>query len=739
MFQGSRTEDIDVSLFQSQDALQCSRHAPLIRGFREYCESNPDETRLEKDMGFCKGSSLGEVTMTESVSSLGLYWNLLLVNEGNGVEDFAKGDIMDSDWVDVNKIKRWKTECLTSHGYQCENPMKIWTTKPAWLVDVELECIVPGTSESTFVALSYTYGNHLGLSVDVELSARLQQPYAFRAPDISELLPPLFRHAMFLTKALGERYLWADALCIVHGDSAELTRQLNMMSSIYASAVLTIIAADGDANDGIVGLEGASNPRALDQRIIQFGERKIAVRDSHYFSLVGGPQPYFSRAWTFQEHKIAKRKLFFLGRQAHWECQHQQFHEELASGAEVDTYIEPRLVESLAGFPVLSSIGNIICSYNECNLRYPEDALPGIIGLLSVMSRSFDGGFLYGIPEMFFDRALAWRPYWPHTEIQRRIQSDRPELARLPHSHLPSWSWIGWKGMVDLGHEASRINDGESSIEETYPITDWYTAISPTAEPSERRRIHSKWYENREAWRKTKMQLPGWTRVEFKSDEGTFRGEPRIFPAGCEGFVYRHLDMPKVKDWGPTDDWYFPFPVQHISGETMASMPEQTPYLFSLTQRARVQGRKTSNETNVITLCDRSKGHAIGKLHLHSRDQLQLFPDVQEASSVTDEHAHALETPISTLGKELSDMSLAATTGNDAFEIEVIAISLTRFYSKTWNEEASRYERPIRRTEKYNVLWIEWKDGIAYRKAGGVVQKEQWEQLELEDVHVVLG
>ncbi|KAF2824834.1 hypothetical protein CC86DRAFT_420065 [Ophiobolus disseminans] len=39
----------------------------------------------------------------------------------------------------------------------------------------------------------------------------------------------------------------------------------------------------------------------------------------------------------------------------------------------------------------------------------------------------------------------------------------------------------------------------------------------------------------------------------------------------------------------------------------------------------------------------------------------------------------------------------------------------------------------------YNVLWVEWKDGIAYRKALGRVYKEAWEAQTFEEIDVILG
>lgn len=41
--------------------------------------------------------------------------------------------------------------------------------------------------------------------------------------------------------------------------------------------------------------------------------------------------------------------------------------------------------------------------------------------------------------------------------------------------------------------------------------------------------------------------------------------------------------------------------------------------------------------------------------------------------------------------------------------------------------------------EYYNVLWIEWREGVAYRKTIGRVWKGGWHQLDVERKDVVLG
>jgi hypothetical protein len=37
------------------------------------------------------------------------------------------------------------------------------------------------------------------------------------------------------------------------------------------------------------------------------------------------------------------------------------------------------------------------------------------------------------------------------------------------------------------------------------------------------------------------------------------------------------------------------------------------------------------------------------------------------------------------------------------------------------------------------VLWVEWKDGVAYRLASGKVKTEEWEKLDTESVDLILG
>ncbi|KAE8421378.1 hypothetical protein BDV36DRAFT_247841 [Aspergillus pseudocaelatus] len=136
----------------------------------------------------------------------------------------------------------------------------------------------------------------------------LQRPGILKSLHASGQLTPIIRHAMYLTSALEERYLWVDALCIIHGHNAETESQPNSMSAIYASATITIISLDHDAWGGFPGLKGISNPRGLKQKFIRFGDA-MTFASTDVFSMWSGE--YHICGWAYQEFMMAQQRLWF--------------------------------------------------------------------------------------------------------------------------------------------------------------------------------------------------------------------------------------------------------------------------------------------------------------------------------------------------------------------------------------------------------------------------------------------
>ncbi|KLP07154.1 Uncharacterized protein LW94_6429 [Fusarium fujikuroi] len=572
--------EINLGTYKEALSTTCQNHKTLLQRFID-CILSKGGTFDHRVIGFRKPHRGNSISLSQSLKGTGHLWDLLLVKKDDVPDHPGNGRVLDTDWVDVETIKIWKHKCVSSHGARCGNPLKVWPTRPAWLLDVQKQCIVPGLEPVDYVAISYTYGRHTPPKITSNAFKQLQKPFALVTPEFSNFVSPIIRHAMYLTSAIDERYLWADALCVTHHDPKAASEQLGSMGANYANAIVTIVATDGDSASGIPGLKGISNCRGLSQNVIPFGEETLILRNTFAMDeMVFFParlQAYYQRGWTCQEYAMAKRKIIFYNQEAHWVCSCNLWHEELTLFAEMNNELSPQSNIVMAGFPDDSSLGRYFNEYNQRSLTFEEDALPALSGLLSVFSRSFEGGFLYGIPEMFFEHSLCWRASGTKG-LQRRIASSRPMESRFEYCDLPSWSWLGWKGSVYTRSQTGiRVDSNytceEEYVEEAFPITEWYTSRLPNNPPEQRRRIRSTWFEKREGYKDfTKPLPPGWNRLPAPEDE------PRIYPNGCSKYLFEHESM--LKPYGEISQWYYPFSVSEIQEFTPPFMPEQTPYLF---------------------------------------------------------------------------------------------------------------------------------------------------------------
>jgi hypothetical protein len=462
------------------------------------------------------------------------------------------------------------------HGEKCRNPLGVRVTSPAWLVDVLEDCLVPGIEVAEFVALSYRWGPSVDDSfrTNADLLNVLQEPGSISLGRLGGNMAPIIRHAIGLASALGERYLWVDALCIVQDNEEHCAEQLRLMGAIYASAKFTIVASDGDAMSGIPGLKGVSRPRNLRQSVIPvFESEKAVVRQDVVHLTSSESSPYFQRGWTFQEFYLAKRRLMFARNQMHWHCACSDWHEDAieAESKQDNTHnadIDHAISNVLRGTPDLFALTCVFDRYNRRNFSFPEDSMPGIMGLLAVMSRTFDGGFLFGLPETCFDAALMWRTPYPQEHVRRKDSGRSNSLGVA--SLVPSWSWISWEcPLFFLQEQTYEVRRGYKT--RTIPITQWYTHETP--DTTKKRPITSTWFRVRDKFLDSMQQMPdGWTRGEY--DE-TNHGKA---PEGLEQHVYQHSSMPDKHFW-------LPVPIATVEGDVELYSPKQTPYISCMTKR----------------------------------------------------------------------------------------------------------------------------------------------------------
>jgi hypothetical protein len=205
---------------------------------------------------------------------------------------------------------------------------------PKRLLDVgslrdERSCIVesktlqvPSSSEIRYLALSHPWGKnsdqnrHFVSTVD-----NISQHISGIKDD---QLPRNFRDAVAVTRELGVRYLWIDALCILQktdNDPGDFQDEAGLMQGIFSSAYCVLAASSAKGMHCGLLTTGDRIPRS-ERRAIEVDEdNRILLCDSpDDFQNDVLDSPLSSRAWVLQERALARRTIFFTNNQIYWEC-----------------------------------------------------------------------------------------------------------------------------------------------------------------------------------------------------------------------------------------------------------------------------------------------------------------------------------------------------------------------------------------------------------------------------------
>lgn len=260
----------------------------------------------------------------------------------------------------VCRIKKWLNQCKESHQL-CRGGEGMFMPRRA--LDLGLEGIgdpgdpvlVDTDKQYPYVALSYCWGSAkekwvLTKKINIE-QHRQSLPFS--------QLPATLRDAINLTKKLGFRFIWVDALCIIQDDYMDWVTEAATMGDVYYNASLVLAAnTSGDCTLGL-NQEHLFGSRAWQRSFVPFHwaeglnyvgpldpePSKSAVRSPRLsIKLSWPPQkgvvcvrlsrwightqlansslipPLDSRGWTFQETILARRVVRFSITEMAWHC-----------------------------------------------------------------------------------------------------------------------------------------------------------------------------------------------------------------------------------------------------------------------------------------------------------------------------------------------------------------------------------------------------------------------------------
>jgi Heterokaryon incompatibility protein (HET) len=139
-------------------------------------------------------------------------------------------------------------------------------------------------------------------------------------------LPRTIEHACQATHALGETYLWVDALCMVQDDSQSKMHDIRQMYGIYAGALLAIVAnCSIDAESGLTSVIPGSWRPCQDGVVFPEG---TMISGAFNLNSTLELSPWNTRGWTLQEKILSRRCLVVGIDQVSWECSCDSWCEE---------------------------------------------------------------------------------------------------------------------------------------------------------------------------------------------------------------------------------------------------------------------------------------------------------------------------------------------------------------------------------------------------------------------------
>ncbi|KAH6680860.1 heterokaryon incompatibility protein-domain-containing protein [Halenospora varia] len=339
--------------------------------------------------------------------------------------------------VSWNHLKRGIIRCYESHQ-ECGGHTKDKLPQGFRVIDVFRRCIVQKTV-CDFIALSYVWGLDLRPSLLTATCATIEQMKEEGGLPASEM-PKAIEDAMSVCLQLGERFLWADRLCIIQDDADDKKNQIEAMGDIYLSARLVLVVAYGDSMH--FGIPGVGHRRS----IFQHHENIAGLQVTNVVKEVeGDPLARWStRGWTYQEAILSKRRLYFTNVRAFFECGQSIFHEDQYNPEKVrNEFTSHGLLISEDDSP-FEAFARHLKNYTSRSLTYPSDAYHAFTGISKALYDPREP-FSNGLPYIDFDRALRW-----YADI-----GDYTTSLETPGVGLPSWSW---SSVMNLGDHVAYQN-----------------------------------------------------------------------------------------------------------------------------------------------------------------------------------------------------------------------------------------------------------------------------------------
>ncbi|KAK0215957.1 heterokaryon incompatibility protein-domain-containing protein [Armillaria nabsnona] len=354
-------------------------------------------------------------------------------------------------------IKKRIDEC-SRHG-RCPPPRHQGVRLPTRVIDCADEgrprLFVSQGAKGNYVALSYMWGEN---QPDCTKTTNLDS-YTEAIP--LQNIPKTISDAITVTRKLGLRFLWVDALCILQDSREDKAQEIAQMRRIFHDAYVTIIAAcahkvsDGFLHDRRVTMAEWGSSESI---LLPFRCPDGVIGTMQLRGLRTAPEePVDKRAWCLEERALSPRRLIYATHTLLYEC--QTLHDNI-NGA--PNFVElcdaediPRLPDSVFLASHWSELGSvelgqtslkdwcdILETYTLRVLTNPRDRLVALSGIVEQFHRFWpQSRYLAGLWEHQLPGTLLW---FNRGKLQRHRRDGHRYRA-------PSWSWASMDGGIFTG------------------------------------------------------------------------------------------------------------------------------------------------------------------------------------------------------------------------------------------------------------------------------------------------
>jgi hypothetical protein len=388
----------------------------------------------------------------------------------------------------LNLATSWIATCRSRHR-QCNQWIEDAPYHPSRLLDlhrpdpttaIRLIELSDSAPEGPYATLSHRWGNQsFPRLLDNNLAT-------FKDQIRLEILPPTWVDAISVTKSLGLRYLWIDALCILQDSSEDWNKEAALMHRIYSNSFCNIAATGASHNEH--GCFFDRSPTAVEpcHADVRWGGteqfKHLLINQDYWLDGVADA-PLNRRAWVVQERLLAPRVLHFGRHQVYWECQELEACEafpygiprlpgdretgisgfkDLRTESRSPDTVERPMLSSSESFKAYQLWTKIVIAFSRGALTVKEDKLPALAGIAQRMAGLLEDQYLAGVWRRFLVDELCWSAT-SQTSGVLQMQPFRPTQYRAP-----SWSWTSLEGRItpdSYGYGISLIDILHAQVE----------------------------------------------------------------------------------------------------------------------------------------------------------------------------------------------------------------------------------------------------------------------------------